>query len=179
MDIIPPKTTTQEEAIQLLPINEVARQLSISHMTLRRWDKSGKLKAIRLTSRGKRFYKKSDVQACIIPKIRSFQNETGETKASTAQIALKDFGSTFESQQDGQKAWNKIQSFLTTIQEDDTIEVDFAEVPFLGIDWAEAFLSPLHEKYGNRLQLKNVDDGYIHLVTLEIIGLYHPHRLPD
>ena len=130
MDIIPPKTTTQEEVTQLLSINEVSRQLSISHMTLRRWDKSGKLKAIRLTPHGKRFYKKSDVQDCTIPKIRSFQNETSEIKTSTAQIALKDFGSTFESQQDGQKAWDKIQSFLTTIQEDDMIEVDFAEVLF-------------------------------------------------
>lgn len=176
MDIIPPKVDNQEEFNQLMGIDDVAKQLCISHKTLHRWDRNGKLKAIRLTLNGKRFYKKSDVQACIIPKVKSYKNEPEEAKASVVQIALRNFGSMLESQPDGKNAWNEIQLFLTTIKDADAIEVDFAEVDFLGIEWAEAFLTPLHEKYGNRLLLKNVDDGYIHLVTLEIIGLYaNPH----
>ena len=45
---------------QLISIDEVARLLSVSKMTLYRWDKSGILKKVEIG--GKRRYRKSDIE---------------------------------------------------------------------------------------------------------------------
>ncbi len=47
---------------KLIKINEAAKILNISMQTLRRWDESGRLKAIRVNPRGYRYYKLSDIQ---------------------------------------------------------------------------------------------------------------------
>jgi len=46
---------------KLVSIGNAARQLGISIDTLRRWDKKGKLVAIRVTKTGRRYYKQSDL----------------------------------------------------------------------------------------------------------------------
>jgi excisionase family DNA binding protein len=46
---------------EVLTIREVAKLFNISLMTLRRWDKEGKLKAFRPSLMNKRRYKKSDI----------------------------------------------------------------------------------------------------------------------
>ncbi len=43
--------------IKLLTIKQAAELLGIAPLTLRRWDKSGRLKAIRIGSRGDRRYR--------------------------------------------------------------------------------------------------------------------------
>lgn len=48
-------------AIKLLRIREAAEMLGVNPETLRRWDKSGKLKAIIISKRGDRRYKKEDI----------------------------------------------------------------------------------------------------------------------
>lgn len=50
---------------KLLRIREAANLLGVSVMTLRRWDNSGKLKAIKVSSRGDRRYSLEDVEAFI------------------------------------------------------------------------------------------------------------------
>lgn len=45
----------------LISIGEAAKQLNVSIATLRRWDKNNKLRAIRVSSIGHRFYKQSDI----------------------------------------------------------------------------------------------------------------------
>lgn len=47
--------------IKLLRIREAAQMLGVNPETLRRWDKSGKLKAIIISKRGDRRYKKEDI----------------------------------------------------------------------------------------------------------------------
>lgn len=47
--------------IKLLRIREAAEMLGVNPETLRRWDKSGKLKAIIISKRGDRRYKKEDI----------------------------------------------------------------------------------------------------------------------
>lgn len=44
-----------------LSISEAAKFLEVSPETLRRWDKNGKLKALRKSERGHRFYSKEDI----------------------------------------------------------------------------------------------------------------------
>ncbi len=48
--------------IKLLRIKEAAEMLGISTATLRKWDKEGKLKAVRISPRGDRRYRKEDVE---------------------------------------------------------------------------------------------------------------------
>ena len=45
----------------LLPLREVARILKVHKETLRRWDNSGKLKAIRIGNRKDRKYRAEDI----------------------------------------------------------------------------------------------------------------------
>ena len=47
--------------IKLLGIREAAEMLSVNAETLRRWDRSGKLKAIKISKRGDRRYKEEDI----------------------------------------------------------------------------------------------------------------------
>jgi excisionase family DNA binding protein len=50
-----------DELPDLLTLDEVARILRVSKITLKRWGKKGKLPAIRINSRGDRRYKKQEV----------------------------------------------------------------------------------------------------------------------
>ena len=47
---------------RLLRIKEAAEMLGVHPETLRRWDRSGKLKAIVISIRGDRRYKKEDIE---------------------------------------------------------------------------------------------------------------------
>ena len=50
---------------KLLKIREAAEILSVNPETLRRWDRSGKLKAIIISKRGDRRYKMEDIEKFI------------------------------------------------------------------------------------------------------------------
>ena len=49
----------------LIPIGEAARILGMSISTLRRWDREGHLKPVRLAPGGTRRYRRSDIDALI------------------------------------------------------------------------------------------------------------------
>lgn len=51
--------------IKLLRISQVAEMLGVNPETLRRWDNSGQLKAVRMGSRGDRRYKVNEVEKII------------------------------------------------------------------------------------------------------------------
>lgn len=51
--------------VKLLRIHEAAEMLGVNPETLRRWDRSGKLKAIIVSTRGDRRYKKEDIERFI------------------------------------------------------------------------------------------------------------------
>jgi len=58
----------EEKLPELLTINQVAKILNVHPTTLRRWDKSGKLKAIRVGTRrgvGERRYRREDINKLI------------------------------------------------------------------------------------------------------------------
>ena len=50
---------------KLLKIREAAEILSVNPETLRRWDRSGKLKAIIISKRGDRRYRQEDIEKFI------------------------------------------------------------------------------------------------------------------
>ena len=51
--------------IKLLRIRETAEMLGLNPETLRRWDRSGKLPAIKISQRGDRRYRKEDIEKFI------------------------------------------------------------------------------------------------------------------
>lgn len=51
----------EEKGKKILTIREVSEMFGVHQQTLRRWDKEGKLKAIRVGKVGHRKYRKSDV----------------------------------------------------------------------------------------------------------------------
>jgi excisionase family DNA binding protein len=54
-------TSTSKKELKLISLKEAARILSTHPETLRRWDNSGKLKAVRVGSRKDRQYKPADI----------------------------------------------------------------------------------------------------------------------
>lgn len=50
---------------KLLKIREAAEILNVNPETLRRWDRSGKLKAIIISQRGDRRYRQEDIERII------------------------------------------------------------------------------------------------------------------
>ncbi|MFH0943216.1 MAG: helix-turn-helix domain-containing protein [Candidatus Beckwithbacteria bacterium] len=59
---MPKKNTTLPK---LLTIRQAAEILNVHVETLRRWDKAGKLKAIRVNERGDRRYKPEDLERIV------------------------------------------------------------------------------------------------------------------
>jgi len=59
---MPKKNTTLPK---LLTIRQAAEVLNVHVETLRRWDKRGKLKAIRVNERGDRRYKPEDLEKIV------------------------------------------------------------------------------------------------------------------
>lgn len=57
-----------KKVVRLLKIREAAEMLSVNPETLRRWDRSGKLKAIIISKRGDRRYKAEDIERIISSK---------------------------------------------------------------------------------------------------------------
>jgi len=60
---MPKKNTTLPK---LLTIRQAAEILNVHVETLRRWDKSGKLKAFRVNERGDRRYKPEDIENYLV-----------------------------------------------------------------------------------------------------------------
>lgn len=51
--------------IKLLKIREAAEMLGVNPETLRRWDRDGKLVAVKIGSRGHRRYKKEEIEKLV------------------------------------------------------------------------------------------------------------------
>ena len=51
-----------KKVVKLLKIREAAEILNVNPETLRRWDRSGKLKAIIISERGDRRYQEEDIE---------------------------------------------------------------------------------------------------------------------
>lgn len=52
----------KDDELSLISISDVSRMLGVSVMTLRRWDKIGKLPAIRMGENSVRRYKREDIE---------------------------------------------------------------------------------------------------------------------
>ena len=83
-------------------------------------------------------------------------------------IELKKFGTTLISRQTGREAFSALQSLLRDVKADEIVEIDFDNVLTFSPSWGDEFLTPLLNKYGNRLILKDTSNPSVQ-ATLDIL----------
>lgn len=84
-------------------------------------------------------------------------------------IELKKFGTTLTSRQLGKEAYSAFKPNLPEIKEEEQVEVDFSGVDTFSPSWGDEFLTPLQDKFGDKLVLINTKDNLSVKVTLELL----------
>lgn len=69
----------------------------------------------------------------------------------------------------GKEAWLAFQPVLNEISADEEIVVDFGDVVVLTPSWADEFLTPLYERFNDRVKLHNIDNPSVS-ATLAILA---------
>jgi hypothetical protein len=88
----------------------------------------------------------------------------------TTTISLKKFGTMLISRPAGREAWLAAQAYSLPA-ETDSVVVDFEGVSVLSPSWADEFLTPLRERYGEAtVSLQNTENPSVQatLQTLQI-----------
>lgn len=83
-------------------------------------------------------------------------------------IDLGKFGTTLVSRPAGKEAFLAIQPLLAGLRTTEKIEVDFSKVIVFTPSWADEFVTPLIEKYGEKVTLLNTRNLSVK-ATLEIL----------
>jgi len=83
-------------------------------------------------------------------------------------IQLKKFGTTLVSRPSGKEAWLAFQPILKNVSAEEDIVVDFTDIVVLTPSWADEFLTPLKERFPNRVKLQNTDNPSV-VATLAIL----------
>lgn len=73
-------------------------------------------------------------------------------------IQLNKFGTTLVSRPSGKEAWLAFQPTINAIPENEEIIVDFDGVVVLTPSWADEFLTPLNNRFPNRIKLSNTEN---------------------
>ena len=83
-------------------------------------------------------------------------------------IELKKFGNILGSRPAGKDAYSGYLSELSEVAENEIVEVDFSDVLSFAPSWGDEFLTPLLEKFGDKLKLINTENTSVTL-TLELL----------
>lgn len=84
-------------------------------------------------------------------------------------IQINKFGTTLVSRPSGKEAWLAFQPVLRDLSENEEVAVDFAGVVVLTPSWADEFLTPLWDRFKDRVKLINTDNASIQ-ATLAILN---------
>jgi len=84
-------------------------------------------------------------------------------------IQLKKFGTTLVSRPSGKEALLAFEPMLNQIGENEEIIIDFEGVIVLTPSWADEFLTPLSNRFDERIQLRNIENSSIK-ATLSILN---------
>jgi hypothetical protein len=84
-------------------------------------------------------------------------------------IQLHKFGTTLVSRPSGKEAWLAFQPTLTTVSDTEDIIVDFEGVVVLTPSWADEFLTPLSNRFGPRVTVRNTENPSV-AATLAILN---------
>ena len=83
-------------------------------------------------------------------------------------VELKKFGSTLTSRQLGKEALLAIRPILKDVGDEEDLVVDFSGVVVFSPSWADEFLTPLKEEFGDRLKFVATDNVSVK-ATLEFL----------
>jgi hypothetical protein len=83
-------------------------------------------------------------------------------------IQLKKFGPTLVSRQAGKEAYAAFQPALQKISKNEAVEIDFEGVVVFTPSWGDEFITPLHERLGDKLVLKNTKNSSVQ-ATLSLL----------
>jgi hypothetical protein len=83
-------------------------------------------------------------------------------------IQLKKFGPTLVSRQAGKEAYAAFQPALQKISENEPMEIDFEGVVVFTPSWGDEFITPLYERLGDNLILKNTENSSVQ-ATLSLL----------
>lgn len=83
-------------------------------------------------------------------------------------IELKKFGTTLVARAAGREAWAALQPKLSEAKPNEKIEVDFEGVITFTPSWGDEFLTPLLNKFGDRLILLATDNQSVR-ITIEVL----------
>ncbi len=84
-------------------------------------------------------------------------------------IQLKKFGTFLNSRPSGKEAWLAFQPVLNEVSLNEEILVDFAGVNVLTPSWADEFLTPLFNRFKEKVKLLNTGNPSVK-ASLEILG---------
>ncbi|MBF8249564.1 MAG: hypothetical protein HW400_165 [Candidatus Levybacteria bacterium] len=76
-------------------------------------------------------------------------------------IELKKFGTTLVSRPSGKEAWLAFQPSLKDVPESEDMIVDFTGVIVLTPSWADEFLTPLRNRFKEKVRLINTDNASV------------------
>ncbi|MBI4811958.1 DUF4325 domain-containing protein [Candidatus Falkowbacteria bacterium] len=81
---------------------------------------------------------------------------------------MKKFGTTLISRQAGKEALAAFQSSLSELKSDENLEIDFDGVITFSPSWGDEFLTPLLNRFGDRLILLPTDNPSVR-ITVELL----------
>lgn len=87
-------------------------------------------------------------------------------------IFLKKFGTTLIGRQDGRESYSAFLPTLKKVKKNEIVEIDFFGVATFTPSWGDEFLSPLLNKFKNRLVLKNTENLSVQ-ATLKLLERIH------
>jgi len=87
-------------------------------------------------------------------------------------IKLEKFGTTLLSRQAGKEAALACQSLLRDIKKNENVVIDFKGVSTFSPSWGDEFLTPLLNKYKNKLILEITDNPSV-VITIEMLESIH------
>ena len=87
-------------------------------------------------------------------------------------IFLKKFGTTLTGRQFGKESFSAFLPSLKGVKNDEVVEVDFEGVVTFTPSWGDEFLSPLLDKFKDRLVLKNTENLSVQ-ATLKLLEKIH------
>lgn len=90
-------------------------------------------------------------------------------------IELKKFGTILTSRQAGKEAYAAFLPFLNATAPDEDSIIDFEGVDVFSPSWGDEFLTPLKNKGGDKLFLKNIKNASVR-ATLEILEEIHKYK---
>jgi hypothetical protein len=76
-------------------------------------------------------------------------------------IQLKKFGTILVSRPSGKEAWLAFQPSLKDVSENEEIIVDFTDIVVLTPSWADEFLTPLRNRFKDKIKLLNTTNASI------------------